>query len=116
MPGDGDAGGAVVLETELASVGLGPTRRTWPARASAEEIGGAQLRGPEASCADGDDSDVGPSTETVWALPEVPSGEAIVATDANGRHGTIYRVDEEPAGDWDPALQVWLDRARVKKG
>lgn len=67
-------------------------------------------------CADGDDSDLKPSTEAVFVLPEVASEEAIVVTDANGRHGTVYRAHEEPEGGWDPDLQVWLDRAEVKTG
>lgn len=73
-------------------------------------------RGTYEPCEDGDGTDLGPSTETVFALPDVPSEEALVVKDANGRHGTIYRAEEEPEGGWDPESRAWLDRARVKKG
>ena len=80
------------------------------------EPGVALGQGTHESCADSDDSGLDPSTEAVFALAEVPSEEAIVVTDANGRHGTIYLADEEPESGWDPELQAWLDRARAKPG
>lgn len=67
-------------------------------------------------CFDGDETDLGPSTEPVFILHDVPSEEAIVLTDANGRHGIIYRADHEPEGGWDRDLRSWLERAGVKTG
>ena len=72
--------------------------------------------GTNEPCSDGDETDVGPSTEPVFVLHDVPSEEAIVLTDANRRHGIIYRLDHEPEGRRDRDLRSWLQRAGVKTG
>jgi hypothetical protein len=92
-------------------------RYVWiPTQNTYVKPGAALGTGTFEACFDGDDSDVGPSTERVFVLRDVSSEEAIVLTDGQGRHGVIYRADHEPEGGWDPDLQVWLNRTRAKSG
>jgi hypothetical protein len=59
-----------------------------------------------------DGADDGPELRerTVFALPGVARREAVVLTDANGGHGTIYVAAAMPPAGWDPDLQARLDR------
>ena len=92
-------------------------RYVWlPTQDTYVEPGSALGTGTYDACFDGDDSDVGPSLERVFVLPDVSPEEAIVLTDGNGRHGIIYRADHAPEGGWDPDVQLWLDRAGARTG
>ena len=64
-------------------------------------------------CGVEEEADPGPPAIDVYAFPQVPPEEAIVLTDANGQHGTLYVVAEKPVGGWDPELQAWMDEVGI---